>query len=105
MENYNMGAMLDVIMAFFGFSAVSWKEDFGLKLGQAIHLGQVVEQPPDMGRHRRSDRNVGTNWVEAKLICYILHANQFSLRTSVTVTSRQHQGDPTPPAPFHCRQN
>ena len=49
MENYNMGAMLDVIMAFFGFSAVSWKEDFGLKLGQAIHLGQVVEQPPEMG--------------------------------------------------------
>ena len=31
---------------------VFWKEDMGLiKLGQAIHLGEVVEEPPDMGRY------------------------------------------------------
>merc|ERR1719234_2638065 len=40
-----------------------------------------------MRRHRRGDRNMRTNWMEAKLICYILNTHQFSFRTSVTVTS------------------
>merc|ERR1719234_1235978 len=40
-----------------------------------------------MRRHRRGDRNMRSNWMEAKLICYILNTHQFSLGASVTVTS------------------
>jgi len=71
-----------------GSFGLDWEDDVvGLQLGKAVHLSKVVQQSPDMGRHGRSNRNMRSNWVEAKFICYVLHAHQFSLRTSVTVTS------------------
>merc|ERR1719198_2543903 len=63
-----------------------------VQLGQAVHLCQVVEESPNVRRHRRSHRDVRTNWVETKFVGHVFNAHQFSLRARVAVTSLHSSG-------------
>jgi len=72
-----VGGQMVLVVGSFG---LDWEDDVvGLQLGKAVHLSKVVQQSPDMGRHGRSNRNMRSNWVEAKFICYVLHAHLMTM--------------------------